>query len=56
MLHALPLDRKALVTAMVLLLAMAWILGEAMLYRDNALADHEPGPSIRDLELRFTGG
>ncbi|MFZ5470983.1 MAG: hypothetical protein ACOZIN_16265 [Myxococcota bacterium] len=55
-LSSLSTSLKVLVTCVVLTVVATVGLGEALIWRHNQAADGNPGLSVRDLQLAFTGG
>ena len=54
-LSALQPVHKALAMCLIVAVGLVWLSGELLLLRDYQLADGEPGLSIKDAQLRFTG-
>lgn|GEM_PF-2830282 len=51
-----PILGRATTAALLLLFAVIWAAGEALVVHEYRFADGEPGLSLKDLELKFTGG
>ncbi len=52
--HA-PIEVRTLITALLVSCTATWAAGQLLLWRDYATADGDPGLSVEDMQVRFTG-
>ncbi len=49
-------NSRATTAAILILFSVVWAAGEALVVHEYRFADGDPGLSLKDLELKFTGG